>query len=219
LLEFAERCLADPEKAENVLLGKDEAGNEVRRSYSKEELVEMKVKSDRILRNAVPAKAQYLQQRAVLDQDARRIHPELYDENSEIHQEAVLIVSQCPEIMRFPDFPIWIGDAIKGRNARLAEEAAAKNGADGKVGADGKPLSAATKALLNAPKLKPAPGIPKNRSVTGSERLGSGRDVDVEEARKELSKHRGSDDAMEKFIAAKLGAKRNRTGGREPVLA
>ena len=215
ILEFAE---THPEGAEQVLAGKDANGNEIRKDYTPEEIIQMKLTAEKVLRKAVPAKREYLGQAAAWTQQAFQDHPELFERGSNMNQEAELMLEQLPEVRRFPDFLMWIGDAIRGRNARLEQTEAKKNGQ--RKGAEGKPLSPAAQAILNQPKLRPAPGVVKRGSSPESERGTRGKsDVDQKEAKEEFAKRGYSDEALEDFVGASMDAQRGRRGGKEPTLA
>lgn len=187
ILDFTED---NPDGAYDVLTGKDAQGNEKRRDYSADDIKEMRRKARPILR-AVPAREKYLQTLAVETQHARKSYPEMFTEGSEFNKEASELLNAFPEMRRVPDFLSWLGDAVAGRKMRLAKA--------GKT-PSGKPLSATAQAILQAPKVTPAPGTIKARSHEAGPRSRSSG-VDQKQARETFEKRNFSPEGLDDFVS------------------
>jgi hypothetical protein len=210
LLEFAEM---NPDGADDVFIGRNPDGSEKRMDYTAQDIAKMKVTAEKVLRKGIPAKAQWLAAAGENVRETQKMYPSIFKDGSEESQTAALILNQLPEIQRFPDFALWIGDAIAGRKARLAK---------GKrpVTRSGKPLSAAAEAILTQPRVPVAPGTPNGRSperrATGA---GSSSGVDKEQARKEFAERGYSSEALEDFITKSRQAQARGRGPLTRTLA
>ncbi len=193
LLEFSR---LHPDGVEDLLLGRDAQGNEIRQTYTKEQCAKMGVDAEKVLRRFVPLKANQLQQQAVMAEEARKVYPEMWS-NPETNRDVNNILAQLPELRRYPDYLIGIGDMIMGRNLRLSKSNGSKESANGN---GVKPLSKSAKAILSQPKVKPAPGIAKSRSMGSIEQTSNS---EIEAAKKEMQE-KNTDEAMEKFVGTLL---------------
>ncbi len=190
LLAFAERGLADPDKAQNILLGATATGEEIRESYTPAQLVDMKLNAQRV-KELIPAKYNLFQRTAAANAEALRLYPQLQTD-PEWNQRATIMLQQMPELRRQPDHLLWIGHALAGEKMLVQ-----RNG----NGAQKKTLSEVAEKLKNQPKFKTAPGIAKSRSPVANEATSSSR---IEAAKKAM-KENPSDESLEAYIAATLG--------------
>lgn len=55
---------------------------------------------------------------------ATKAYPWLGKQDSEEYTQAVAVLHQAPYLKQHPEWPIWLADAIEGRKARMAREAA-----------------------------------------------------------------------------------------------
>ena len=96
-----------------------------------------------IKRNAEASRTELLTERAATVQQLRQAHqaeatkaekefaasyPALMKRDTAEGMEFEQTVAQAPELRRFPDYKLWIADAMAGRKARLAATAAKNNG-------------------------------------------------------------------------------------------
>jgi hypothetical protein len=124
------------------------------REYTEREVRQIMANADELLTEAVPARRQYLKDQAAWDAQTRAVYPDLFDGGSELYKEAKEYLKAMPELMRYPDWKVCIGDFIEGRKARMKREAAAKTTEEPKTVA--KPLVKSKAAV--APKVpEPAP--------------------------------------------------------------
>ena len=182
-----------------------ENGKPIKKDYTAADILEMKRKARPILR-AVPQRKQYLGALANNAAEAQQAFPEMFKDGSELNIEASQIIGAFPELRRSPEWMLWLGDAIAGRKARLAK--------DGKT-QGGKPLSASAQAILQAPKVKPAPGAIKARSHGTRESNG---DVDANQAREEFAARGYSDEAMTDYVTKLRLAQNRGIGPRQKTL-
>jgi hypothetical protein len=109
---------------------------------------------DEVIQLHVPARKAYLKALTGCDDLGRRAYPALYDSSSQESKIANDFLQRCPQILRLPNYQLIIGDAIRGMQARLAEEQS--GGAGSKVASPGGVNGKATAAPGRpAPKLAP----------------------------------------------------------------
>ena len=203
-----------PDGADDVLVGKDADGNEIRRDYTREECIQMSLDADEAF-ELLPAKRAFIAESEANTAVAKRVYPHLFKDTAEGRQAAE-IVKNNPWILRDPEWALWIGDGLAGRRARLA-----KHGTPAKGTAA---LSPQAQALITAPKIAAAPGLIKSRS--GGAGGGPGREfgaagkVDKQKLDDEFYAAGGTSEALEKKIKAKLEAGRaaRQQGGRQAAL-
>lgn len=223
LQDFA---VAYPDGVQNVLIGRDSTGQEIRKDYTREEIAKMKLDADRILTKAVPAKGAYIQQQRQSEEVARTAHPNLFNPQAAEHQEARQVLQVLPEITRIPAWQLWIGDAQRGRNARIAEEqqqrsevGGQQSAGNGAAGAAQQQQSPAVQAILRGQRQPPiAPSVPvvRGSGISGAE--AGDRGADVKQAREQLEASGGSDDALNDYIATLRGKGASARGGRQAAL-
>jgi hypothetical protein len=211
MLRFAEE---NPDGADDVLIGTDEKGREVRMDYSRKDIVEMKLTAQEVLQEGIPARRSYLNQVGGHIETAKEIYPDLLaQEANEVNTMADEILRAVPEIKRSPEWILWLGDAVAGRRARLAKA----NGAPTRS-PSGKPLTKSQAALVNAPKVPIAPSVAKSRAV-GSGVAPATRVVEeLEKAKKAHIESGFSSETLERLITLKRQAQTRPTGGKTPAL-
>jgi hypothetical protein len=102
-----------------VVKGKD--GNEV--DYSAEDIRQIKLNAIDALEEHLPKQLGYVTSRKSFDAEAERLYPFWKQRQSTEYQLANTILREFPELQKFPDFRISLGDMVAGR---LAREGAAK---------------------------------------------------------------------------------------------
>jgi hypothetical protein len=107
-------CEMNPDGA--IVTGKD--GNEV--EYSAEEVRSIKVKALDALEEHLPARAKYLENYTQVEQVANKEYPWWKDRSSSERQIAESFLQHFPEITRFPDYKMVLGDYIRGFKSREA---------------------------------------------------------------------------------------------------
>ena len=105
-------CEMNPDGA--VVTGKD--GNEV--EYSAEEVRNIKVKALDAMEEHLPKRSQYLQNFNQMETIAAKEYPWWKDKASRDRQIAETFLKAFPEIQKFPDYKMVIGDYISGVKAR-----------------------------------------------------------------------------------------------------
>lgn len=105
-------CEMNPDGA--TVTGKD--GREV--DYSAEEIRNIKIKALDAIEEHLPARARYLQNYQQIEQVAVKEYPWWKDRSSSERQIAESFIKHFPEIQRFPDYKMVLGDYIRGVKAR-----------------------------------------------------------------------------------------------------
>lgn len=100
----------------------DKDGNET--DYSAEEIRKIKIKAMDAMEEHLPKQHQYLQQVDHMDKIATKEYPWWKDKTSKEHGLAQKFLQVFPEIKRFPDYKVVVGDYLRGIKAR---EQSAKN--------------------------------------------------------------------------------------------
>lgn len=208
--QLAEWAIRYPDGLEGVQIGVDPKTKEpIVKDYSKEEMTEIRLRADKILRKEIPAKAAYLNVHQQLEPVAREAYPALFEAGTPESNEYKLILKQLPEITRFPDYKLWIGDAIYRRNERNAAAEAARKAAEGKA----KP-SPTVAALLQKPATQRAPSptsarVPAPEGTKGGSGRGGASD-DVVSAQEQKAIESGGDDAdIDALVGTLLGQGKN----------
>lgn len=166
-----------------------------------DQVIDLKLGCEKTLREGIPNRRQYIQNRLQMDAKAVEIYPELRDPTSVFRQESDDILRAFPILQKLPDVRIWIGHAIAGRNAYLAK-------ANGKT----KGKQSSTSRIVKSAKTKVAPTTAKTRGF-----VPRGSSVDKETARKDLQQ-KGDADSAEKYLE-KLGVGGGRSTKFERVEA
>lgn len=111
-------CELNPDGA--TVRGKD--GNET--DYSAEEVRNIKIKAMDAMEEHLPKQHRYLEQVSHMDQIATKEYPWWKDKSTKEHGLAQKFLQVFPEIRRFPDYKIVVGDYLRGIKTR---EQSAKN--------------------------------------------------------------------------------------------
>jgi hypothetical protein len=203
----------NPDGADEVLIGHDANGNEIRRDFSREEIIQMGLDADEAM-EALPFKRAFVAETEAQIEQAKAAYPDLWRE-TEAGRQAAAIVQRAPWVLQEPDWPFVIGDYLAGRKMRLAKQG--KGGPASKAG-----LSPGAQAILGAPKVAPAPGVIKSRSASGGlgpARGGGGERVDAKQADEEFYAKGMTSEALEEKIRRKLAASQGgRAGGKRAAL-
>lgn len=167
---------------------KKNSGKDLLERFTPEQIVAMaKRKAEKAIRKQIPERRTYLQQRAVADQQALQLYPEL-TENEEFRSAAGFLAQQLlsGQGMKAPDALIWIARAVKGY--QLEQK---RNGHD-----SSKVKSPEAKRVLEASKQKIAPTPTRTRSLP--ERRGT---ANLEKAADKVEAE-GTSEAAEDYVAA-----------------
>lgn len=97
-----------------IVIGKD--GNEI--EYSAEEVRKIKLNAIDALEEQLPSQLHYIATRKQFDAEAVKAYPFLKERTSPEYQYAAELIRAFPEIQKFPDFKLSIGDMIEGRKIR-----------------------------------------------------------------------------------------------------
>jgi len=108
-------CEMNPDGA--VVTGKD--GTEI--EYSAEEVRNIKIKALDALEEHLPKRMQYLQNYQQMEQVATKEYPWWKDKSAKERQIAEAFIKHFPEIQKFPDYKVVVGDYIRGVQAREAK--------------------------------------------------------------------------------------------------
>lgn len=97
-----------------VVTGKN--GEEI--EYSAEDIRKIKLNAVDALEEHLPAQMQYIQTRKQFDAEAEKTYPFWKQRSSSEYQYANALIREFPEIQKFPDFKLSIGDMIEGKRIR-----------------------------------------------------------------------------------------------------
>jgi hypothetical protein len=86
--------------------------------YSAEEVRNIKIKALDALEEHLPARANYLQNYMQMEQVAVKEYPWWKDKSAKERQIAESFIKHFPEIQKFPDYKVVVGDYIRGVQAR-----------------------------------------------------------------------------------------------------
>lgn len=112
-------CEMNPEGG----LVKDSQGNET--EYTAEEVRQIKVKALDALDEHLPAQYNYVQNAAKAEQVVAKEYPWWKDKSSSERQIAEAFLKHFPEITRFPDYKMVLGDYIRGMKSRESSKGTA----------------------------------------------------------------------------------------------
>ncbi len=200
ILEFAE---LNRDGATDVVVGRDKDGNPVKQDFTPEEVAQLRLKADRALRRDIPQRRQLLVARAQMDAQALEIYPELKDAQNPMTQEVLAVLKTNPMVAEVlgPEALIWIGHALKGREAFLKS----RNG-----NGTGTARTDSAQRIVKAATQKIAPTQPKTRSFT-ERRSGS----DLAQLNQRLEEE-GSEEAGLEYLNA-LSSKRGSAKELKPI--
>lgn len=110
-------CELNPDGA--VVTNKD--GTEA--EYSAEDVRNIKIKALDAMEEHLPARAKYLQDFNQIEQIATKEYPWWKDKSARERQMAETFLKHFPEVQKFPDYKMVIGDYIRGIKARESTQA------------------------------------------------------------------------------------------------
>jgi hypothetical protein len=219
LLNFCDRY---PQGVDEVLIGRDKEGNEIRRSYTPEQIGELRIYA-RSRKEAAPKRATFLQERAGYEGIARKLYSDkerttagltpigrelVFDENGE------LIMQQMPSLLGFSDGLVNIARYLRGLMLeqqdlqQLAGRAAPTPQVDPKIAPFVRPQGpiAPTPPKARTPAPTPAP-------VNGAQENA----VAVAEAEKNAIEAGGDENSLLNLTDLLLNQNKRGGGGRQPV--
>jgi len=97
-----------------VVPGKN--GEEI--EYSAEDIRKIKLNAIDALEEHLPSQLNYIQTRKQFDAEAEKTYPFWKQRSSSEYQYANALIREFPEIQKFPDFKLSIGDMIEGKRIR-----------------------------------------------------------------------------------------------------
>lgn len=158
-----------------------EDGKEV--EYSAEQMREFLARAEEVITEHAPQRALYLKRQQGWEEVARKEYPQIFQKDSEEYQEVMQSLKLFPEIRRFPDWKVFLGDYMVGRKLREKKAAEANSEAKKKPG---------TKVPL-------APKVPESKPPV---RINNEPKKRVENAKQQVIESSGSADALESYFSA-----------------
>lgn len=189
--------LADenPEGAEDILVGRNPDGSEIRKDFTAEQLSMLKRKAEKAIRKQIPERRTYLQQRAVNDAQALEMYPELKDPESELAKVTSYFMQKIltGEAQRDPTLAIYCGHAAKQYLASLQ-----RNGKETPA-----VKSPEAKKVIESARQKLAPTPTKTRSLPESRSSSS----ELARAKKEAQERGYDEESADKLIGTILASR------------
>jgi hypothetical protein len=112
-------CIENPDGG--TVLDKDGNEQEIEGGTARRMLADM----EELLSIHAPRRERFLAERTGYEKEARERYPEMFEDGSEMEKASREILRAWPEVKRFPDFRLVLGDYITGLNARKNAAAAA----------------------------------------------------------------------------------------------
>lgn len=225
LLNFCDRY---PQGVDEVLIGRDKEGKEIRRSYTPEQIGELRIYA-RGRKEAAPKREKFLQERAGYEGLARKLYSDkerttagltpigrelVFDENGELTNDAKIIMQQMPSLLGFSDGLVNIARYLRGLMLeqqdlqQLAGNAAPTPKVDPKIAPFVRPQGPIAptppKARTPAPTPAPANGAQENA-------------VAVAEAEKNAIESNMDDASLLNLTDLLLNQNKRGAGGRQPA--
>jgi len=94
--------------------------------YSAEEVRGIRKKASKALRKHLPQRQQWIQENQANEEYANKTYKWWEDKTTAEYQAANNIIREFPEVQRFPDYKVIVGDTLMGMQMRLAAEQQAK---------------------------------------------------------------------------------------------
>ena len=94
--------------------------------YSAEEVRDIRKKASKAIRKWLPQRQQWVQENQQNEEYAHKTYSWWKDKSAAEYQAASNILREFPEIQRFPDYKVIVGDTLMGMQMRLSQEAGAK---------------------------------------------------------------------------------------------
>lgn len=123
--------------------------NGAEREYDAKEVREIQRNAEKALRKHLPEQLKYLEARHHFDQEAVQSYGWWKDKTAVEYQQAAQLLRAFPEMSRFPDYKINVGDFIEGRRVRMAKGKPATSSTPKKAPAQ--PISPASQPAPVAP--------------------------------------------------------------------
>lgn len=124
--------------------------------FTGDEVKAVLARAEDMLTIHIPRQGNFLVQKQEWDNKAKQAYPNLMKPGHKDNQELQSWLKAIPEVQKFADAALIIGDAMLGRQLRLQREANTKKNGNGNL-----PLSAPAPAA--------APRVPRNRAMSGSD--------------------------------------------------
>lgn len=131
---------------------KDAKGNDV--DYSAEQVRNMKIRALDALEEHLPAQLAYINNFQQVEQHVAKEYPWWKDKSSKERQIAEAFIQYFPEITRFPDYKMVLGDYVRGVKSRSNSK-----------------QSAATQRIPSQPKMSGAPVSQPTRQVNDKDSM------------------------------------------------
>lgn len=142
------------------------------RDYSAQDMAEMRYEADRMLREGLPARAEYLAKRSVNDAAAREDYPEMFQKDTPDSRIRETLRANVPELERFQDPDNIVGNYLLGTKVQVIKKALADGkGIPPQLAAFARSLQSALandgKAVGKSNELEPFLGrkVPKSQSA------------------------------------------------------
>ena len=124
--------------------------NGAEREYDAKEVREIQRNAEKALRKHLPEQLEYLRARQHFDQEAVQSYGWWKDKAAIEYQQATQLLRAFPEMSRFPDYKINVGDFIEGRKVRMSKGKTSVATATPKK-APGQPIAPASQPAPVAP--------------------------------------------------------------------
>lgn len=128
--------------------------------YSAEDIRRIKLNAIDALEEHLPKQLQYVQARAQIDPQAEATYNWWKDKTSREYQAAQNMLKAFPELRKFPDYKMVVGDYLRGAQARESEYARQKSGQ-----AAAKPAVKKAPAQPTRPAIAPPTVTPQERNA------------------------------------------------------
>jgi len=128
--------------------------------YSAEDIRRIKLNAIDALEEHLPRQLQYVQARAQIDPQAESTYSWWKDKTSREYQAAQNMLKAFPELRKFPDYKMVVGDYLRGAQARESEYARQKSGQ-----AAAKPAVKKAPAQPSRPAIAPPTVTPQERNA------------------------------------------------------
>ena len=146
--------------------------------YSAEEVRDMRKRASKAIRKWLPERKQWIRENQAQDEYALKHYKWWEDKSAAEYQAAMNVLREFPEIQKFPDYKVIVGDTLAGMHMRLAGEQKAKQPKAGK------PKKAPKQP--GAPTAEPAP-VDDSTARSSSARKAFNESGDIEDLTKVLA--------------------------------
>jgi hypothetical protein len=140
---------------QNLDGGEVDYGNGQKEFMDGRRVKELYAQADLILSKHVPAKKEFLHNRAIFDAEAKKVYPNLFKAGTEENKILVGWQTVLPECRNVADLALIVGDALSGQKMRLS------GGRRGNGSANGQPQPLAAPAPASSPR------VPANKALSG----------------------------------------------------